>query len=47
MLYIAEKRRAGHVALMEDGRDAYRVLVGKSERKRPLEIYRHRWIFGK
>jgi hypothetical protein len=27
---------AGHVARMKKKRDAYRILVGKSERKRPL-----------
>jgi hypothetical protein len=25
-------------------RNAYRILVGKSERKRPLESPRHRWV---
>jgi hypothetical protein len=25
------------------GRDTYRVLVGKPEGRRPLEIPRHRW----
>jgi hypothetical protein len=29
------KRKAGHVARMEERRDAYRVLVGKSEQRRP------------
>jgi hypothetical protein len=29
-------RWAGHVARMEEGRDMYRVLVGKPEGKRPL-----------
>jgi hypothetical protein len=28
---------------MGEGRVAYRVLVGKSERKRPLGRPRHRW----
>jgi len=36
-------RWAGHVALMEDRRGVYRVLVGKPEGKRPLEIPRRRW----
>jgi hypothetical protein len=29
-------RWAGHVARMEEGRDVYRVLVGRPECKRPL-----------
>jgi hypothetical protein len=28
---------------MGEGRDVYRVLVGKLERKRPLGRPRHRW----
>ena len=32
-----------HVAGMEQSRNAYRVLVGKSERKRPLWRPRRRW----
>ena len=36
-------RRAGHVARMEQSRNAYRVLVGKSEGKRPLGRPRRRW----
>jgi hypothetical protein len=32
-----------HVARMWTKRGAYRVLVGKSERKRPLGRPRHRW----
>ena len=34
---------AGHVARMGVGREGYRVLVGKPERKRPLERPRRRW----
>ena len=34
-------RWEGHVARMEESRNAYRVLVGKPESKRPLG--RHRW----
>ena len=34
---------AGHVARMEQFRNAYRVLVGKPESKRPLGRPRHRW----
>ena len=36
-------RWAGHVALMEQSRNAHRVLVGKPEGKRPLGKPRHRW----
>jgi hypothetical protein len=36
-------RWAGHVARMGEGRDVYRVLVGKSEGKRPLGRLRRRW----
>jgi hypothetical protein len=31
------------VARVEDKRSAYRVLVRRSEGKRPLERHRHRW----
>ena len=36
-------RWAGYVARMEKFRNAYRVLVGKPEGKRPLGRSRHRW----
>ena len=36
-------RWAEHVARMGAGKGVYRVLVGKSEGKRPLERPRHRW----
>jgi hypothetical protein len=36
-------RWAGHVAGMGEGRDVYRVLVGKPEGKRPLGRHRLRW----
>jgi hypothetical protein len=39
-------RWTGHVARMGEGRNVYRVLVGKSERKRPLERPRRRWEDG-
>ena len=35
-------RSAGHVARMEESRNAYRVLVGKPEGKRPLGRPRRR-----
>ena len=37
-------RWAGHVARMDEERGAYRVLVGKLERKRPLGRPRRRWV---
>jgi hypothetical protein len=39
-------RGAGHVARMGEGRNVYRVLVGKTEGKRPLERPRRRWVDG-
>jgi len=36
-------RWAGHVARMGEDRGVYRVLVGKSEGKRPLGRPRRRW----
>jgi hypothetical protein len=35
---------AGHVARMGEKRNAYRILVGKPERKRPLGRLRRRWV---
>jgi hypothetical protein len=43
---VIESRRmrcAGHVACVGERRDAYRVLVGKAEGKRPLGISSRRW----
>jgi hypothetical protein len=37
---------AGHVACMGEGRNVYRVLVGKPKGKRPLESPRCRWEDG-
>jgi hypothetical protein len=39
-------RWSGHVAGMGEGRNMYRVLVGKPEGKSPLERPRHRWEDG-
>ena len=36
-------RWAGHVACMGEDRGVHRVLVGKSEGRRPLGRQRHRW----
>ena len=37
-------RWAGHVARMGEERGVYRVLVGKSEGRRPLGRPRRRWV---
>jgi hypothetical protein len=39
-------RWAGHVERMGEGRNVYRVLVGKPEEKTPLERPRRRWEDG-
>jgi hypothetical protein len=39
-------RWAGHVARMGEGRNVYRVLMGKPERRRPLGRPRRRWEDG-
>jgi hypothetical protein len=36
-------RWAGHVARMGEGRDAYRILVGRPEGRRRLDRPRRRW----
>jgi hypothetical protein len=36
-------RWAGHVARMGEGKNVYRVLVGKPEGKRPFERPRRKW----
>jgi hypothetical protein len=37
-------RWAGHVSRMGEKRNAYRLLVGKPEGRRPLGRPRHRWL---
>ena len=47
IVWVIKSRRmswAGHVARMGEERGAYRVLVGKPERKRPLGRPRRRWV---
>jgi hypothetical protein len=39
-------RWAGHVVRIGEGRNVYRVLVGKPEGKSPLERPRRRWEDG-
>jgi hypothetical protein len=36
----------GHVARMGVNRNAYRLLVGKPEGRRPLGRPRHRWLYN-
>ena len=36
-------RWEGHVARMEETRYAYRILIGKYKRKRPLERHKQKW----
>jgi hypothetical protein len=43
MLKSRRMRWAGHVARMRE-KNAYRILVGKPEGKRPLGIPRRRWV---
>ena len=46
VLRVIKSRRmrwAGHVACMEEGRGVHKVLVGKTEGKRPLRRQRRRW----
>jgi hypothetical protein len=44
MIKSRRMRWAGHVARMEETRNAYRILVGKPEGKRPLGRPRYRWV---
>jgi hypothetical protein len=47
IIRIIKSRRirwAGHVARMGEKRNAYRLLVGKPEGKRPLGRPRRRWM---
>jgi hypothetical protein len=44
MIKSKRMRWAGHVARMEATRNAYRILVGKPEGKRPLGRPRSRWV---
>jgi hypothetical protein len=44
MIKSRKMRWAGHVARMRKTRNAYRILVGKPERKRPLGRPKRRWV---
>jgi hypothetical protein len=43
MIKSRRMRWAGHVARMREKRNAYRILVGKPEGKKPLGTPRRRW----
>jgi hypothetical protein len=44
-MFMSKKmRQLGHVARMGEKRNAYRILVGKPEGKRPLGRPRRRWV---
>jgi hypothetical protein len=43
VIKLTRMRWAGHVTLMGERRGAYRILVGKSEGKRPFAKPRSRW----
>jgi hypothetical protein len=44
MIKSSRMKWGGHVARMEDKRNSYRILVGKSEGKRSLLRPRSRWV---
>jgi hypothetical protein len=44
MIKPRRMRWAGHVACMGEKRNAYRILVGKPEGRRPLGRPRRRWV---
>jgi hypothetical protein len=44
MIKSRRMRWAGHVTPMGETRNAYRILVGKPEGKRPLGRPRRRWV---
>jgi hypothetical protein len=44
MIKSRKMRWAGHVARMGETRNAYRILVGKAEGKRPQGKPRHMWM---
>jgi hypothetical protein len=44
MIKSRRMRWAGHVTRMGEMRNAYMILVGKPEGKRPLGRPRHRWL---
>ena len=43
MIKSRRLRWAGHVARVDEGRSAFKILTGKPTGKRPLGRPRHRW----
>ena len=43
MIKSRRSRWAGHVARMEEGRSAFKILTGKPTGKKPLGMPRRRW----
>ena len=43
MSVIKSRRWVGHVARVEEGRSAFKILTGKPTGKRPLERSMRRW----
>ena len=43
MIKYRRLRLADHVAKMEEGRSAFKILTGKPTGRRPLRRPRHRW----
>jgi hypothetical protein len=46
MIKSRRVRETGHVALMGEKRNAYRILVAKLEGKRPLGRPRRMWVYN-
>jgi hypothetical protein len=46
MIKSRRMRWAGHVARMREKSNAYRILVGNPEGKRPLGRPRRRWVYN-
>jgi hypothetical protein len=46
MIKSRRMRWAGYVARMREKRNAYRILMGKTEGKRPLGRPRRRWVYN-
>jgi hypothetical protein len=44
MIKLRRMRWAGHVGRMRKKRNAYRILVGKPDVKRPLRKPRRKWV---
>jgi hypothetical protein len=44
MIKLRRMRWAGHVARIGENKNAYRILAGKPEGKRPLGSARRRWV---